>query len=128
MTAVDGFGEVLARIRLSDLAVYLSHSPEEIKDSFRDPEGGSLLAVNEGEIARPGLAAGCWIASPLPRRAHRRTSLPLPQTICGNRICGLTGSGSPYSHVPQQFSDVEDKAYCLVNGLYLFGVNYSMTR
>jgi hypothetical protein len=33
------------------LAVYLSHSPEEIKDSFRDPEGGSLLAVNEGGIA-----------------------------------------------------------------------------
>jgi hypothetical protein len=51
VTAVDGFGEVLARIRLSDLAVYLSHGPEEIKDSFRDPEGGSLLAVNEGEIA-----------------------------------------------------------------------------
>jgi hypothetical protein len=36
---------------LRDWAVYLSHSPEEIKDSFRDPEGGSLLAVNEGEIA-----------------------------------------------------------------------------
>jgi hypothetical protein len=51
VTAVDGFGEVLARIRLSDLAVYLSHPTEEIKDSFEDPNGGTLLNVNAGEIA-----------------------------------------------------------------------------
>jgi hypothetical protein len=51
VTAVDGFGVVLAEIRLSDLAVYLSHSTEEIKYSFLDPNGGRLLTVNEGEIA-----------------------------------------------------------------------------
>lgn len=51
VTAVDGFGEVLARIRLSDLAVYLSHSPQEIKDSFEDPNGGTLLNVRAGTIA-----------------------------------------------------------------------------
>jgi hypothetical protein len=46
VTAVDGFGEVLARIRLSDLAVYLSaENVEEIKDSFKAPDGGTLLRV-----------------------------------------------------------------------------------
>lgn len=33
-----------------------------------------------------------------------------------------------FSRVPQQFSDVEDNAQYLVNGLYLFGANHSPTR
>jgi Immunity protein 61 len=49
VTAVDGFGMVLARIRLSDLAVYLSHDTEEIKASFMARDGAPLLAVTEGE-------------------------------------------------------------------------------
>lgn len=44
-TAVDGYGEALARVRLSGLAVYLSHPIEEIKYSFEDPGGGTLLRV-----------------------------------------------------------------------------------
>jgi hypothetical protein len=51
VTAVDGFGEVLARIRLSDLAVYLSHSTDEITASFMARDGAPLLAVTEGEGA-----------------------------------------------------------------------------
>ena len=51
MTAVDGFGNFLARIRLSDLAVYLSHDTEEIKASFMARDGAPLLAVTEGEGA-----------------------------------------------------------------------------
>lgn len=47
-TAIDGSGEVLARIRLADLAVYLSHDTEEIKASFLARDGASLLAVAEG--------------------------------------------------------------------------------
>jgi hypothetical protein len=49
ITAVDGFDMVVARIRLSDLAVYLSHPTEEIKDSFVARNGAPLLAVTEGE-------------------------------------------------------------------------------
>jgi hypothetical protein len=53
VTAVDGFDEVLARIRLSDLAVYLTAGTEEVKASFRHPDGGRLLTVNLGEVT-PG--------------------------------------------------------------------------
>jgi len=49
LTAIDGFGDVLAEIRLSDLAVYLSaDSNEEIQASFEDPDGGTLLTVTAG--------------------------------------------------------------------------------
>jgi hypothetical protein len=58
MMAVDVFGEVLARNRLSDLAVYLSHPSQEIKDSFADPGGGTLLAVNGDEGEGTGAGAG----------------------------------------------------------------------
>jgi Immunity protein 61 len=55
VTAVDGFDEALAANRLSDLAVYLSHSPEEIKSSFEAVNGAPLLAVinDEGQGLGP---------------------------------------------------------------------------
>jgi hypothetical protein len=49
--AVDGFGAVLAEIRLSDLAVYLSHDTEEIKASFLARDGGRLLHINDSTPA-----------------------------------------------------------------------------
>jgi hypothetical protein len=49
LTAVDGSDRFLAEIRLTHLAVYLRYGVEEIKASFRNPNGGQLLTVSDGE-------------------------------------------------------------------------------
>lgn len=46
---VDASGEVLAKIRLANLAVYLNYDTEHIKASFMTPDGADLLAVSESE-------------------------------------------------------------------------------
>jgi hypothetical protein len=50
----------------------------------------------------------------------------------GTKYARIEYAGSPVNYsilsVPQQLSDVEDKAQCLVNGLYLCGAHHSLTR
>jgi hypothetical protein len=46
LTAVDGSDIFLAEIRLTQLAVYLRFGVEEVKASFRNPNGGELLTVS----------------------------------------------------------------------------------
>jgi hypothetical protein len=63
VVAVDGFGKVMAEIRLTQLAVYLSVSTAEIKYSFQhpdgvDPYGTPLLIVNERGVEGEGTGAG----------------------------------------------------------------------
>lgn len=49
LTAVDGSDRFLAEIRLTQLAVYLRFGVEEIQASFRNPNGGRLFTVSDGE-------------------------------------------------------------------------------
>jgi hypothetical protein len=59
VVAVDGFGKIMAEIRLTKLAVYLSVSITELKDSFERADGGDLLVVSDDERGGEGeLAPG----------------------------------------------------------------------
>jgi hypothetical protein len=56
--AVDGFGKIMAEIRLAELAVYLSGSIAELKDSFERADGGQLLIVSDDEGEGTGAGSG----------------------------------------------------------------------
>jgi hypothetical protein len=47
ITAVDGLSMAVARIRLFDLAIYLSVDTAEIEYAFQQPDGAQLLTVTE---------------------------------------------------------------------------------
>jgi Immunity protein 61 len=65
LAAVDGFGKIMAEVRLTKLAVYLSVSTAEIKDAFERADGGRLLVVDDddGEGTGAGAGAGTLVPS-----------------------------------------------------------------